>query len=311
MRVGFIGAGKVATAFGRYLDNHGMAIAGYFDRHPEKTAHACRMTRGRACASGAEVAACSDVVLITTRDDQIQTVVRQLCRQKALDAHHLVGHMSGAHPSSILAPAAESGAAIFSLHPLQAFAQEDKAVTDLSRTWFSLDGTDARIDALARMLDQTGNRYFRILPEHKRLYHLSACIFSNYLVTLLQAGLTALEQSGIPPGDGLTAMLPLIQGTIANAVQMGPARALTGPIARGDALTIQHHLEALEERQLTDLKAFYSYLGLKTLELARQGVLQDSLRAEALQQLFSSQAAVADDSPNDSPGDSRSISIDE
>jgi predicted short-subunit dehydrogenase-like oxidoreductase (DUF2520 family) len=286
MRIGFIGAGKVATAFGRYLCDRGMVIGGYFDPHAEKVTHAARATMSRACTDGAEVVACSEMVLITTRDDQIQPAAENLCRQKAFDHRHLVGHMSGAHPSLILAQAEKLGAAVFSLHPLQAFAREDKAVADLADTWFSLDGTDPRIDQVADLLEKIGNPFFRILPENKRLYHLSACIISNYLVTLLQTGMTALEQSGIPPKEGLTAMLPLIQGTIANVAEMGPAKALTGPIARGDATTVRHHLEALEEQQLIDLKAFYAYFGLKTLELAEQDVLRESSKAEALKRLF-------------------------
>ena len=286
MKIGFIGTGKVATAFGRYLFNHGIAISGYHDHHPEKAAHASRATQCKAYPNGAELAAESDVVLITTRDDQIQAATRKLCRQKALGSRHLVGHMSGAHPSTILSDAADLGAAVFSLHPLQAFAQEERAVADLSHTWFSLDGTNPRIDQLETVLKQTGNRYFRILPENKKLYHLSACILSNYLVTLIQAGMTALAQSGIPPNDGLNAMLPLIQGTIANVVQMGPAKALTGPIARGDATTIGQHLQALDESRLTDLKRFYRFMGLKTLELAEQDVLKDKLKALALHRIL-------------------------
>jgi phosphoglycerate dehydrogenase-like enzyme len=44
MSIGFVGAGKVATAFGRYLHACGEAVSGYFDRHPEKVDHAARAT---------------------------------------------------------------------------------------------------------------------------------------------------------------------------------------------------------------------------------------------------------------------------
>jgi predicted short-subunit dehydrogenase-like oxidoreductase (DUF2520 family) len=289
MRIGFIGAGKVASAFGRYLHNHGINIGGYYDHHEDKTARACKNTGSRACASDTEVAQSSDIVLITTRDDQIQSAVEALSRKKVLNENHLVGHMSGAHPSLILSAAADSGAAIFSLHPLQAFAREEKAVADLAHTWFSLDGTDPRIDRIADLLDRIGNRYFRILPEHKRLYHLSACILSNYMVTLIHAGMTALEHSGIPPAEGFTAMLPLIRGTIANVAQMGPEKALTGPIARGDAETIRYHLKALDERQLQDLKHFYCHMGLKTLEVAIHGVLKEKSKIDTLRRMFTSE----------------------
>lgn len=286
MRIGFIGAGKVATAFGRYLHGHGVAIGGYYDRHPEKLAHAIAATGGQACRDGAAVAAISDVVLITTRDDQIQAACEALCRQEAIQSHHWVGHMSGAHASSILDAAAKRGAAVFSLHPLQAFAQEDKALADLPHTWFSLEGDDARLAEIETLMARTGNRCLRLSPEGKPLYHLAACIFSNYLVTLMAHGMRVLEKSGIPPMEGFQAMRPLIEGTIANIARLGPARALTGPIARGDRSTVAHHLEALEAVALGDLMGFYGFMGLKTLDLALQDVLREPEKAEALRKVL-------------------------
>lgn len=287
MRIGFIGAGSVATAFGRYLHAQGITIAGYFDRHADKVRRACENTHSRACQNAVEVAQHSDMILITTRDDQIAGVCRELCRQKAISANHWVGHMSGAHASLILSEALDFGAAIFSLHPLQAFAQEQKALADLPHTYFSLEGTDARLEAVEKVMAQTGNPCFRIAPEHKSLYHLAACVFSNYLVTLMHDGMEALRHSGIDPQEGFQAMLPLIQGTIANIAQVGPAEALTGPIARGDASTMRQHLAALDAQQMTAFKNFYTFMGLKTLELATQSVLRDQEKVGALKALLS------------------------
>ena len=286
MRIGFIGAGKVATAFGRYLHGHGVAISGYYDRHAEKLAHAGEATGSRACRDGAEVAALSDAVLITTRDDQIQPACEELCRQEVIQAHHFVGHMSGAHASLILDAAAQRGAAVFSLHPLQAFAQEEKAVADLPHTWFSLEGGDARLADIEKLMARTGNRCLRLAPQGKPLYHLAACIFSNYLVTLMAYGMRALEKSGIPPLEGFEAMRPLIDGTLANIARLGSSKALTGPIARGDRSTVAHHLEALGAAEHGELKAFYAFMGLKTLDLALQDVLKEPDKAEAVRKVL-------------------------
>jgi predicted short-subunit dehydrogenase-like oxidoreductase (DUF2520 family) len=286
MRIGFIGAGKVATAFGRYLHGKGLTVSGYYDRHADKATHASQRTESRACGSAAEIAQTSDMILITTRDDQIQTACKALAREAVLGPDHLVGHMSGAHASLILSDAAAQGAAVFSLHPLQAFAEEHKAVADLEATYFSIEGTDDRLTVIESMLDRTGNRYFRIEPQHKQIYHLAACILSNYLVTLMHMGMTALEKSGIDPAEGFNAMRPLIEGTLANIAQIGPARALTGPIARGDATTISRHLEALDAQRLDDLKRSYLFLGQKTLELATQAVLKEPELSDALAQIL-------------------------
>lgn len=81
-------------------------------------------------------------------------------------------------------------------------------------------------------------------------------------------------------------MRPLIEGTLANIARIGPAKALTGPIARGDATTISQHLDALNAQGLDALKHAYLFLGQKTLELATQAVLKEPEKAKALAQLL-------------------------
>jgi len=288
MQIGFIGAGKVATAFGRYLHDRGLSISGYYDRHDEKVTRACEATRSHPYPHAAAVAADSDIILITTRDDQIAGACEDLCRQQGISARHLVGHMSGAHSSRILDKAGQRGAAVFSLHPLQAFADTDKALADLPHTYFSLEGTGERLQPVKDMLAQMGNRYFLISPEHKSLYHVAACILSNYLVTLMASGLAALAHSGIDPREGFQAMRPLIDGTLSNIARLGPAKALTGPIARGDAVTVDQHLQALRNWGLEDIESLYRHLGLQALELARQSVLSSPEKAAAVRQLLES-----------------------
>lgn len=286
MRIGFIGAGKVGTAFGRYLHAHGFTISGYHDHHADKARHACKVTQSRIFEQDQDLARASDMLLITTRDDQITAACEALAGREAIRPDLLIGHMSGAHDTTILASATRSGAAVFSLHPLQSFAEEEKAVADLPATYFSLEGDDTRIEAVADVLRRTGNPFFRIAAEHKSLYHLAACIFSNYLATLMDLGLTSLDKGGIDTQEGFAAMLPLIQGSLKNIAATGPARALTGPIARGDAGTIARHLEALASHGLDQLRRSYASLGLLTLELASRNILTDQDRIAAIRALL-------------------------
>jgi predicted short-subunit dehydrogenase-like oxidoreductase (DUF2520 family) len=286
MRIGFIGAGKVGTAIGRYLYSRGQSISGYFDRHADKVARAADATHGRPFSNAAAAAAGSDIILITTRDDQIAGVCAELGRQNCLNADHLVGHMSGAHSSKILAEAARCGAAVFSLHPLQAFAEQDKALAELPTTYFSLEGEDQRLSAIKNLLAELGNPYFCISAQHKSLYHLSACMLSNYLVTLMDSGLAALKRSGIDTREGFKAMRPLIDGTLSNIARLGTAKALTGPIARGDSGTIEQHLQTLKQRGLVDIESLYRLLGLQTLKLAEQAAQPSAERAAAVRQLL-------------------------
>jgi predicted short-subunit dehydrogenase-like oxidoreductase (DUF2520 family) len=69
-------------------------------------------------------------------------------------------------------------------------------------------------------------------------YHAAACIASNHLVALLD------QVSRVAPIP-LEAFLPLVGATVENVATMGPAAALTGPVARGDVETVRRHLDAL------------------------------------------------------------------
>lgn len=286
LKIGFIGAGKVAAALGRYLSGHGVKIGGYLDHTAEKSAAAAEWTGGRAYSDPDGLAHDCSVILIATQDDRISTACEDLVSTGKIGSDHLVGHLSGAHTSLILDAAARAGAGVFSLHPLQSFANEERAVANMTQTFFTLEGRDPRLDSIERMLRKAGNPCLRIDPAGKTFYHLSACIVSNYLVTLMAHAMEALSYSGIEERQGFQALLPLIHGTIANIAQFGPAEALTGPVARGDVSTVSLHLEALESRGLTRLREIYTYLGLRTLELSRRNSLGGSPGIEAVEQVL-------------------------
>ncbi|MBT8340418.1 MAG: DUF2520 domain-containing protein, partial [Desulfatitalea sp.] len=64
------------------------------------------------------------------------------------------------------------------------------------------------------------------------------------------------------------------------------AKALTGPIARGDVTTVAHHLAALTDDDAAELRAFYIDMGLKTLDLAEQDMLQDPDKVDAIRKVL-------------------------
>jgi predicted short-subunit dehydrogenase-like oxidoreductase (DUF2520 family) len=85
-------------------------------------------------------------------------------------------------------------------------------------------------------------------------------------VALADAAAEALAGAGISKEDALPALLPLLRGTVENLAKVGIPRALTGPIARGDASTITRHLEALAATP--ELRAIYRTLGQRAVRVA-------------------------------------------
>ena len=141
-------------------------------------------------------------------------------------------------------PAARGGAATFSLHPLQTFADDD------DRRW---TGTPARSRATMTAAvglrpvagrDGSAMRPFEVPEESRAAYHAAAAIASNLLVALEESAAELLERAGIE--DARELLAPLVLRTAANWAERGPD-ALTGPIARGDEATVERHRAALAE----------------------------------------------------------------
>jgi predicted short-subunit dehydrogenase-like oxidoreductase (DUF2520 family) len=74
---------------------------------------------------------------------------------------------------------------------------------------------------------------------------------------------------GVDERDAWGATRALMHGAVANLEGETPARALTGPIARGDAATVRAHLDAL--RAHPETRALYTALSAVAVEIARAG----------------------------------------
>lgn len=285
MKIGFIGAGKVGTAFGVYLFKKGFILSGYYSKTLESAKHASQLTESRAYSDINNISRDSDILFITTNDDSIKNICNLLVENNGLREDQILVHMSGAASSKILDKAKEKKCYIYSLHPLQAFADIDKAIKDLENTVFSLEGDKEKASVIENILNITGNKYFKLTTEQKSIYHGVACIVSNYLVALMDYGLSLFELIGINKRDGYEALYPLIEGTMKNIDSLGTEKALTGPIARGDITTIKNHLEAIG-RIAPKEREFYSQMGLKTLELAQKNKFYEKEVAEEFKKIF-------------------------
>ncbi len=285
MNIGFIGAGKVGTAFGVYLKRNNFNVTGYCSRSASSLEEAVKLTGSERFESYDSLVKASDLIFITTQDGLIASVCDDVAKSSQTLKNKTVAHMSGALSSEVLSSARKKGAYIFSVHPLQAFADIQKSVQDLEKTYFGIEG-EKRIDIVKSMLGTTGNRFFILKPEQKSKYHITACIVSNFLVALLDYGLDVFDSIGIDKDDGFKALLPMISGTVDNIHKLGTEDALTGPIARGDISTIENHMISLVNDKDSFLKT-YAFLGKMTLELARKKKLEDEASIKELSRLLS------------------------
>ena len=87
-----------------------------------------------------------------------------------------------------------------------------------------------------------GLRPFELADGDRTRYHTAAVVASNHLVALLGQVDRLATSCDVP----FEAFAPLVLASVQNAFQLGPAEALTGPVARGDLSTVERHLQDLD-----------------------------------------------------------------
>ncbi|WP_051279674.1 Rossmann-like and DUF2520 domain-containing protein [Chitinilyticum aquatile] len=232
----------------------------------------------------------ADFWLIAVPDGAIADVARQLTAASAIRPGDVVFHCSGAGEAALLAPLQAKGAKMASLHPVFSFADPALAAQTFPGTRCALEGDALACERLEALVRSIGGEPFCLAPGGKAAYHAALCVASNYLVTLSQLALDTAALAGMNEAEALPLLHGLMTQTLANIGRLGPAAALTGPIVRGDAGTVQSHLHALASTE--QLSTCYTRLGIATLPLARQH-LTDQLYRQMVDTLTSQSATSA------------------
>jgi predicted short-subunit dehydrogenase-like oxidoreductase (DUF2520 family) len=179
----------------------------------------------------------ADLVVVATPDAAIADVARALA--PSLRAGSLVIHLSGAAGPDVLDAvlSAQPRARTGWLHPLQSLPSPEVGAARLPGSWCAIDGPPD----VERLASTLGMRSFRVDADARARYHAAACVASNHLVALLGQVERLASAAGVP----FDAFMPLVRVTVDNVAELGPAAALTGPVARGDDGTVTRHLEAI------------------------------------------------------------------
>jgi len=233
MRLGILGGGRAAWAFGSAWKRIGWPLSGVWLRdashsHIAELLETARMEMG-------DLARDSEVLLVAVSDRAIAEVAAAVPETEAL-----LFHASGAMLSM------RDG---FSLHPLKALPPVGDPV-DLANTLLVFEGQHRRTAKL--IAAAIGARFAEVSPETKRLYHAAAVFGSNYVAAMLDISERLMKLAGVDSArDDLIA---LALSAIENWHRHQDARRFTGPAARGDREVLEGHLAALrDEPQLAEI----------------------------------------------------------
>lgn len=276
-RIGFIGVGKVGTAFGvRLAEQHFPVVAAMDVISAEAERFAARIPGCDAYDTAQALADNTDFVFITTPDDVIGHVAAQLSWRPG----QTVIHCSGANSTAILEPARRTGAHVGCMHPCNTFASIAQSLENLPRSTFTLEAEEPVLSDLKRFVDSLNGRWMMLRGEDKGLYHASICLACNYMYTLVDICTDMWKHFGISQEDAVSACMPILVGTLNNIENVGFPGCLTGPIARGDVSTIRTHIRTLQEKE-PNIVPVYKMLGLLTIPIGiAKGTLSEDKAAE-------------------------------
>ncbi|MDQ4136921.1 MAG: DUF2520 domain-containing protein, partial [Pseudomonadota bacterium] len=182
LRIGFIGAGRLATGLAWALAKRGRTIDAVTSRTAATARRlASRVPDCRVLATPKALFDASDLVFLTVPDDAISAQAASLGWRAGM----AVVHCSGATEVATLTPAARQGAQIGGFHPLQSFGDPDVAVRTLPGCAIAIEADEplrARLEELAAVV---GCRPIRLPAGSRARYHAAAHYAAGFVFALI------------------------------------------------------------------------------------------------------------------------------
>jgi predicted short-subunit dehydrogenase-like oxidoreductase (DUF2520 family) len=258
LKVGIISAGRVGTALGVALERADHVVVACSAISLASRQRAQRRLPDTPVVSPPDVAAGAELLLLSVPDSELAGLVSGLAANSAVRPGTIVAHTSGANGVGILAPLTQDGCVPLAIHPAMTFTGSDEDISRLPDTCFAITAADDVGYAIGQSLAlEMGGEPFCVREEARVLYHAALAHAGNHIVTVLADALDALRAAlrgsellgqqtvdDQPGGIAERIVGPLARAALENTLQRGQA-ALTGPVARGDAVAVAAHLAAL------------------------------------------------------------------
>lgn len=257
-KIALIGAGNVAWHLAQAFTAAGHQVVAVYSRTAaSRDALTALSPSAHATASLDFRDVPADFVLIAVPDAALATVAAKI--QVAPDT--IVAHTSGSQPLAILDQVKGARTGVF--YPLQTFSKSKQI--NLSQVPVLVE---ANLEQVQFELEELGfsisNQVQKVGSEARKQLHLAAvfaCNFTNHLLGISQQ---LLQEASLPK----ELLHPLVQETLAKAMQQNPYTVQTGPAVRHDENVIQAHLQMLQHHP--SFQALYQALTSSIQETERE-----------------------------------------
>jgi predicted short-subunit dehydrogenase-like oxidoreductase (DUF2520 family) len=263
-----VGAGPVATALAGALRLGGVPVLGLWARRAAPARQAGSIAGVAAFSSAPpDILLETEVVILAVRDQMITEVAQMLLGTGLINKRHVLLHCAGAASANeLLGPVASQVAGIGTLHPLSAIADGKASMRSLKGTVFGVEGDEVGRANASKLVAAISGIVLPLDGTQMASYHAAAALASNYIVAAIDAAAAVLAGTGVAADKAAQALIPLAEGALRNIAAHGTTGGLTGPVRRGDLVTVQRHLDAIRDRP--ELAEIYRVLARRAVVIA-------------------------------------------
>ncbi|MEY4927715.1 MAG: hypothetical protein RI894_2151 [Bacteroidota bacterium] len=246
-----IGTGRVATHLAARLQTLGGDVRQILGRNRDKTQKiASQFVNCDAIFVPSKILRTANYYIVAVSDDAIAQVAASLAMY--LPETALILHTSGSVASTVFAAYFKNYGV---LYPLQSFSPET------APDWQTLPicihaNNELKINDLRGFATQLSPKVFTIDDKQRASLHVAAVFANNFTNHLFAIAETICIKEQVP----FDILRPLIAETARKVQHISPVLAQTGPALRGDAATMQRHIEYLQKYNDSVLYELYKLI---------------------------------------------------
>lgn len=245
-KIVIIGAGNVATHFGKRLQKKGHEVLQVLSRSEKSAKELSQLLSCSFTTEPAKISRDANVYVLCVPDEEIINLGSQLKLPGKL-----VVHTSGSIGIGAIKNISSNCGVIY---PLYSFSKQVKISFSSMPLLIEAANKNALADVL-HLAHSLGKNITQVNSQQRMRVHLAAVFvnnFANFLYDQAYEYLKGEKQSHFH------LLQPLIKQTVKKIKNLPPAQVQTGPARRNDKITIEKHLELLEA--YPDQKQVYKLL---------------------------------------------------
>lgn len=257
----FIGAGRVAHTLIPLLLKKNYNVKGVVSRHKETASSAAgKFKLDFHTSDFRKITVKRGIFFITVPDGQIKNAAEKLASLDLDFKRSLFVHTSGNESSTAMKVLHRKGGLTSSFHIMETFPSHKPV--EISDSYAAVETGSRTAQRYLKTLAASLNlKIFIIKEEEKVFYHMAGVFTANFLIANFHASETLIDKTALGRKNQYRLFEPIIKTTLSNLKNNGVRGSLSGPVQRGDYITVQKHLLSLKKLKAKEKKLLlHSYI---------------------------------------------------